>query len=251
MEYHRYFWFSKEGKKQIGFIVWNCMLAFILLSGNKLYAQSSIAINGGFSQSIFYCSQAKSTYRYSFTPYNSYLINITYKENLSSFKKNLQVGAQLEFKQQSAQFYYQDLFASDTFATRVRYDIRSLNLYFFPELKVGEKIKFILSGGPLLQYIVNTKATGIKLQVQTGSPNIETIIDTKHTDAIAGFVFGAKVNLGIEIPLYKNLYLTYYNSYTAGFTGMQGTLRKQMKYFNCLDINISGGLLYRIEHKKT
>jgi hypothetical protein len=235
--------FSQKKRQKVLFSI-----AILLLTGN-LFAQSNVSLNAGFNQSIFYCGQAKSDYRYSFRPYNSYSVSFFYKENLSALQKNLQVGAQLEFKQQSAWFYYEDLYPTDTFATGVRYDIRSFNLYLFPELKVGESICFIFSGGPILQYIVNVKAKGKQVQTISGQPNIETDINEKNSKEIAGFNFGVKVNLGIEIPLYRNLYLTFYNNYTFGLSGMKGERRKQMKYFNCLDIGLLGGILYQIEHK--
>ncbi|MDR0604317.1 MAG: hypothetical protein LBG80_08465 [Bacteroidales bacterium] len=223
-------------------------LSILLFSGN-LHAQSNVSMNAGFNQSIFYCGQAKSDYYYSFTPYNSYAVSFFYKENLTVLQKNLQIGAQIEFKQQSAWFYYEDVYPADTFATGMRYDIRSVNLYLFPELKVGGTIRFIFGGGPILQYIVNVKAKGTQLQMKAGQSSIETEINDKNSKEITGFSFGAKINLGVEIPLHKNLYLTFYNNYTFGFTGMQGNRRKQMKYFNCLDIGLLGGVLYQIEHK--
>ena len=212
-------------------------------------AQSSFALNGGFNQPIFYSSQMKSVYRHSFDSRNAYALNFTYKENFSKVQKNLQLGAQLEFKQQSAWFYYEDKFPTDTFATGVRYDIRSLNLCVFPELRVGETVQFVFSGGPVLQYIVNTKATGTQLQLISGKSNIETDINDKNSKDISGLCFAMKIKLGVEIPLCKNLYLCFSNSYTAGLTGFQGNLSKRMKYYNCLDINISGGLLWQLEHK--
>jgi hypothetical protein len=227
----------------------NIISILLLLFAGNLQSQSNVSVNAGFNQSIFYCSQSKMEYNHSFTPYNSYTVSFFYRENLSALQKNLQAGAQIEFKQQSAWFYYEDLYPADTFATGVRYDIRSFNLYLFPELKVGESVRFIFSGGPVLQYVVNVKAKGTQLQIRTGKPNIETEINDQNSKEITGFSFGAKINLGIEIPVYKNLYLTFYNNYTFGFTGMQGERRKQMKYFNCLDIGLLGGILYQIEHK--
>ena len=226
-------------------------LAAGLLMTNQGYCQSSFALNGGFNQSIFYCGQKKSEYYHSFTPpYNSYLVNFSYRENLSALQKNLQVGAQLEFKQQSSWFYYEDIYPQDTFATGVRYDIRSINLYLFPELKVGDKIKFIFNGGPVLQYIVNVKAKGKQLQMLTGHPNIETAIDDKNSKEISGFTLGGKISFGIEVPIYKNLYITFVNAYAFGITGMKGNLSKQMKYFNCVDINLYGGIIYELNRKK-
>ena len=213
-------------------------------------SQSSFSLNGGFNQPIFYSSQMKSVYYHSFDSRNAYSLNFTYKENFSKVQKNLQLGAQLEFKQQSAWFRYDDNFPTDTFATGVRYDIRSLNLYIFPELRVGETVRFVISGGPALQYIVNTKAKGTQIQLISGEPNIETDINDKNSKDILGLCFAVKLNLGVEIPLYKNLYLCFSNSYTAGLTGFQGNLSKRMKYYNCLDINISGGFLWQLEHKE-
>jgi hypothetical protein len=220
-----------------------------LLWINNGYGQSSFTLTGGFNNSIFYCSQANYEYRHSYTSYNAYLVNFSYRENLSALQKNLQVGSQLEFKQQSAWFYYEDKFPEDTIATGVTYNIRSINLYLFPEIKVGESVKFVFSGGPVFQYIVNVEATGKQLQVRTDRPNIESEINDKNSKEISGFCFGAKINLGVEIPIYKNLYFTFCNSYAAGLTGMKGNLSQRMKYFNCVDINISGGMVYIFNHK--
>jgi len=225
------------------------LIAAGLLWINGGYSQSSFTLTGGFNNSIFYCNQTNSEYRHSFTSNNAYLMNFSCRENLSALQKNLQVGMQLEFKQQSAWFYYEDKFPMDTTATGVNYYIRSLNLYLFPEIKVGESVKFIFSGGPVFQYIVNVKAEGKQVQRKTGSPNIESEINDKNSKEISGFCFGTKINLGIEIPIYKNLYFTFCNSYAAGFTGMKGNLSKRMKYFNCVDINISGGIVYVFNHK--
>ena len=226
------------------------MLFWGLFLSNEGHAQSSFALSGGFNQSIFYCGQTKKQYYHSFTPEDSYLINFSYRENLSALSKNLQVGAQLEFKQQSSEFYYEDLSPIDTFATRVRYDIRSINLYLFPELKVGEHIHFVFSGGPVMQYIVNVKSKGKQLQVITGQPNIETEIDEKNSKEISGFSLGGKISFGLEVPIYKNLYITFNNAYSFGLTGMKGNLSKRMKYFNCVDINIAGGIVYQVHHEK-
>jgi len=216
----------------------------------ELSAQSTIAVSGGLNQSIFYCSQTKRQYSHSFQPYNAYLVNFSYKKDFSLLQKNMQLGGQLEFKQQSSEFYYRDNFPSDTFATRLRYDIRSVSAIVFPELRVGEKIKFIFRGGPVLQFIVNTKAKGKQVQIITGAPKIETEIVELRSSRISGVVIGAKICLGIEIPLYKNLYFTFCNAYSAGLNSMQGTIKPQMKYFNCLDINIMGGLSYRMKYKE-
>ncbi len=225
------------------------LMLLSLLFINNLYSQSSFSLNGGFNQSLFYCGQSKSDYYHSYTPYNSYLVNFSYRENLSVLQKNLQVGAQLEFKQQSAWFYYEDLYPTDTVATGVRYDIRSINLYLFPELRVGEYVRFVFSGGPVIQYIVNVKAKGKQVQLMSGSSNVETDIDEKNSKDISGFTFGVKINFGVEIPIYKGLYLAFCNSYSAGFTGMGGELSKRMKFFNCIDINLSGGIVYQVNHK--
>ncbi|MCL2132592.1 MAG: outer membrane beta-barrel protein [Lentimicrobiaceae bacterium] len=230
--------------KRIVFI----LVCFLPLLG--LSAQSTLAVSGGLNQPIFYCSQTNREYNHSFQPYNAYLVNLSYKQDLSSLQNNLQLGVQLEFKQQSSGFYYRDEFPTDTFATGLRYDIQSINLCLFPELRVGDEIKFVFSGGPLIQFITNTKAKGTQLQIITGSPNIETSIDEGSSQRISGIVVGAKINLGIEIPLYKDLYFTFYNAYSAGFNSMQGSIKPQMKYFNCLDINIMGGFLYRIGRKE-
>ena len=226
---------------------------FIIAAGlwwiNNGQAQSGFTVMGGFNNSIFYCSQTKSQYMHRFTAENAYLVSFSYRENLSALQKNLQVGAQLEFKQQSAEFYYEDIFSQDTVYTRVKYNIRSVNLYLFPELKVGETVKFVFSGGPVFQYIVNVEANG-RQAIEAQPNNIESDIHDKNSKEISGFNVGAKLNLGIEIPLYKNsLYLIFCNSYYAGFTGMKGNLSKRMKFFNCVDINISGGLVYVFHHK--
>ena len=221
---------------------------FILLCFSPLWeaaAQSTFAVSGGFNQSIFYCSQTKREYYHSFRPYNAYLVNFSYKRDCSSWQKNMQLGAQLEYKQQSAEFYYVDAFPADTFATRLRYDIASININVFPELRVGESVKFVFSGGPVLQWIVSTKASGKQVQIITGSPNIEKNIEESNSKRISGIVLGAKISLGIEIPVYKGLYFTFCNAYSAGFNSMQGSIKPQMKYFNCLDINIMGGVSYR------
>ena len=213
----------------------------------ELSAQSTFAVSGGLNQSIFYCSQTKRQYYHSFRPYNAYLVNFSYKRDYSSLQKNMQLGAQLEFKRQSSEFYYRDEFPADTFATRLRYDIGSINIYVFPELRVGEGVKFIFSGGPVLQFITHTRAEGKQLQIITGSPNIEKDINESASNRISGVVLGAKISLGIEIPLYRRLYFTFCNAYSAGLNSMQGTIKPQMKYFNCLDINIMGGFSYRLE----
>jgi len=213
------------------------------------YAQSSFTLMGGFNNSNFYCSQTRAEYPHKFTADNAYLVSFSYRENLSALQKNLQVGAQLEFKQQSAEFYYEDYhYFKDTIATRAKFNIRSLNLYLFPELKVGERVKFVFSGGPVFQYIINVEAKG--RQAKVAQPhNIEYDLHDKNSKEISGFNVGAKVNLGVVIPIYRNLYFTFCNSYYAGFTGMQGDLSKRMKYFNCVDINISGGIVYIFNHK--
>ena len=231
-------------KQRIGIII----LFAGIFWGNQGYAQSYFTLSGGFNQSIFYCGQKKKDYSHSFTPYNSYLITFSYRENLSAYQKNMQVGAQLEFKQQSSWFSYQDLYPQDTISTGVQYDIMSINLYLFPELKVGERVSFVFSGGPIIQYIINVKAEGKQINLKTGEPNIETEIKEKSSKDISGISIGGKINFGIEIPIHKNIYLTFNNGYSFGLTGMKGNLSKRMKFFNCVDINLSGGVIFQLNH---
>jgi hypothetical protein len=225
-------------------------VAILLIFCGSVKAQSSFSISGGFNQSVFYTQLPRTEYYHRIRSYDAYLINFAYKEDFSSLRKNLRLGTQLEFKQQSAWFYYEDNFPKDTFATGVRYDIRSLNLYLFPELRVGENVKFVFGGGPVFQYVMNTKAEGTQIQSKTDEASIETKINDKNSKDITGFSFGVKINLGVEIPLCKNLYLLFNNSYTFGLTGFRGNLRKQMKFFNSIDLSLSGGLLWQINHRE-
>ena len=71
----------------------------------------------------------------------------------------------------------------------------------------------------------------------------------QNSQDIKGFSWGAKINLGVEIPLYKGLYLSLNNAYSAGFSGFNGNLKPKMKFINCIDIYLGAGLFYTIEHK--
>lgn len=221
------------GKIILPFIVCFC---FIISS----FAQHHIGIGGGYNQSIFYCSQSKSVYYTTFRPYDSYLANITYKMDMPVEKKNMRIGTQVEWKRQSAYFYYEDRRDGDTIPTGMRYDIQVLHFYIFPELVVGNPIRFIFSGGPVVEYILSTKADGIRL---IDEERVE-VLENNNGD-IKGMYVGAKINIGMEFPIYKNLYITLQNSYSAGLSSKYGRLKKQMKYFNCLDINLTGSLNYK------
>jgi len=119
----------------------------------------------------------------------------------------------------------------------------------FPELQVGNKVKFFFNAGPVLQVIVNTKAKGVTKKLITGTASPEEPYTQHNSKDIRGLCFGLKISLGIEIPIYKGFSFNFCNSYSAGLTGMQGLLSQRMKYFNCLDINVCAGFSYRIEHK--
>lgn len=202
-------------------------------------AQHHIGIGGGYNQSIFYCSQPKSTYYTLFRSHDSFLANINYKLNIPNKKENMRIGTQCEWKRQSAYFYYDDRRNNDTIPTGINYDIDVLHIYLFPELVVGNSIRFIFSGGPVFEYVLATKAKGVRIE------NKEKInIDEKNNGDISGAYIGAKINLGMEFPIYKNLYFVLQNSYSAGLSSKYGRLKRQMKYYNCLDINLSGSLFY-------
>ncbi len=226
------------------------ILLLCLCAMGTLTAQSNIAAEAGFSESIFYCSQLKSNYYYSFSQYPSYYVNLSYKEDVPQWSRNMRFGGQLGMKRQSQWFYYEDNLPYDTLATGVRYDIYAVNIYVFPEVVVGEKVKFYFSGGPQLHIICNTTAKGTQLQIIPGQEYPETPIKEKHSKDIKGVSFGAKFCLGLEIPLYKDLFLTLNNAYSAGFTGMNGLLKPKMKFFNCIDIYLGAGLQYKINHNK-
>ncbi len=212
-------------------------------------AQSIISIEGGYCQSIFYCSQLKSNYYYSFSQYNSYYTNITYKEDVFKLSKNMRFCAQLGWKQQSQWVYREDKNLNDTFAIGVRYDVRSINLCIYPEIVAGDFIKFHFSAGPIFQFIVQNKAQGKRLQLMAGQNKEKEDFSEQNSQDIKGFSWGAKINLGVEIPLYKGLYLSLNNAYSAGFSGFNGNLKPKMKFINCIDIYLGAGLFYTIEHK--
>ena len=205
------------------------------------YGQSHLSIGGGYNQSIYYCGLSKSEYYTTFRPYDSYLINLTYKKNMPVKKENMRIGGQLEFKRQSAYFYYEDRRNGDTIPTGMRYDLQVIQLYVFPELVVGDPIRFIFSGGPCIEYILSSQAKGIRL-----IDNERVSVEETNNGDIKGMYIGAKINIGMEFPVYKNFYITLQNSYSAGLSTKYGRLQKQMKYFNNIDINLSGSICYKI-----
>lgn len=217
---------------------------FITISG---LAQHHIGAGGGYNQSIYYTSISKSQYYYVFRPKDSYLVNLSYKMDIPVKKENMRVGTQLEWKRQSAYFYYNDLKNGDTIPTGMNYDIHILQWYVFPELVIGDPIRLIFSGGPVVEYIIYSNAHGIRL------------IDEKRTEVekesnngdIKGLYVGAKLSLGLEFPVYKNFYISLQNSYSAGLSSKGGRLKDSFNYFNCLDINLTASLFYRFNNNKT
>ncbi len=230
--------------KRILLSVTCCLMAISAIS------QSHISVEGGYCQSIFYCSQAKSNYYYSFSQYNAYYVSINYKEDAFQLSKNMRLGGQIIWKRQSPWIYREDAINdSTTLATGARYDISSINISFFPELVVGEKARFYFSFGPNFQFVCNTKAKGQQVLVKNGVNDNPTPVENKNSEDIKGFTFGGKVNLGLEIPIKNNFYIFLNNSYSAGFTSFNGQLKKRMKFFNCIDIYLGGGIAYKINHK--
>lgn len=216
-----------------------CILCQLIIISTG-FAQSHISAGGGYNQSLYYCSLPKSTYYTSFRPYNSYLVNISYKKDVVNKRKNMRIGTQFEWKRQSAYFYYEDRRNGDTIPSGIRYDLNVIQLYVFPELVVGNPIRFTLSGGPCVEYIVSSKAKGIRL-----IDDERTEMEEKNNGDIKGMYIGAKINIGMEFPIYKGFYISIYNAYSAGLSSKYGRLQKQMKYFNCLDINLYTTLSYQ------
>lgn len=209
------------------------------------FAQHHINVGGGYNQSIYYTNISKSDYYYLFRPNDSYLVNLSYKMEIPVKKNNMRIGTQLEWKRQSSYFYYNDLKNGDTIPTGMNYDIHVLQLYVFPELVVGDPIRFIFSGGPIVEYVISTKAKGIRL-IDEKPVEIE---ETNNGD-IKGMYIGAKISLGVEFPIYKGFYISLQNSYSAGLSSKGGRLKSQFKYFNCLDINLTGSLCYTFNYDK-
>lgn len=213
----------------------------ILLFGHTTFTQSHISMGGGYNQSLFYCALPKSTYYTSFRPYNSYLVNVSYKQNVAVESNNMRIGTQLEWKRQSAYFYYEDRRDNDTIPTGMRYDLHVVQLYVFPELVVGNPIRFIFSGGPCIEYILSSKANGIRL---IDKKRVE--VNEDNNGDIKGLYIGAKLSVGMEFPVYKDFYISLSNSYSAGLSTKYGRLQKQMKYFNCIDINLTAAFCYQL-----
>ncbi|MDD2622889.1 MAG: hypothetical protein WC142_08030 [Bacteroidales bacterium] len=213
----------------------------ILLFGHTTFTQSHISMGGGYNQSLFYCALPKSTYYTSFRPYNSYLVNVSYKQNVAVESNNMRIGTQLEWKRQSAYFYYEDRRDNDTIPTGMRYDLHVVQLYVFPELVVGNPIRFIFSGGPCIEYILSSKANGIRL---IDKKRVE--VNENNNGDIKGLYIGAKLSVGMEFPVYKDFYISLSNSYSAGLSTKYGRLQKQMKYFNCIDINLTAAFCYQL-----
>ncbi len=209
----------------------------------SIQAQNHISIGGGYNQSIFYCSLPKSEYYTKFQPENAFLVHLSYKKNIPIKKDNMRIGTQLEWKRQSAYFYYEDRRNGDTIPSGIHYKIDVLQLSIFPEIVVGNPIRFIFSGGPTLDYIIYTHAKGVRI---IDKKNVK--IKEKNNGDIKGLAIGAKINLGIEFPIYKNIYITFQNSYAAGLSSKYGRLKSQMKYFNCLDINLTANISYQFNY---
>ncbi|HOS16194.1 MAG TPA: hypothetical protein PKX15_04175 [Bacteroidales bacterium] len=222
----------------MGRIIAGILCQLIIVS--TVNAQSHISLGGGYNQSIYYCGLPKSTYYTTFRPYDSYLVNISYKKDVAVERNNMRIGAQCEWKRQSAYFYYEDRRNGDTIPSGIRYDLNIIQLYVFPELVVGNPIRFVFSGGPCMEYIVSSKAKGIRL-----IDDERTEMEETNNGDIRGLYVGAKISIGMEFPVYKDFYISVYNAYSAGLSSKYGRLQKQMKYFNCLDINLYATLCYR------
>ena len=69
--------------------------------------------------------------------------------------------------------------------------------------------------------------------------------DGEKTNGDIRGLYVAQNKLGMEFPVYKDFYIIVYNAYSAGLSSKYGRLQKQMKYFNCLDINLYATLCYR------
>jgi hypothetical protein len=213
---------------------------FFILSLN---AQHHIGVGGGYSQSIFYCGLPKSQYYTKFQPEDAFLRQATYKYDVPIKKENMRIGGQLEWKRQAAYFYYEDRRNGDTVPSGIHYKIDVLHLCVFPEIVVGDPIRFIFSGGPTLDYVIYTRAKGIRII----DKKREKIEEANNGD-IKGFAVGAKLNLGLEFPVYKNFYITLQNAYAFGLSTRYGRLKTQMKYFNCMDINLTANICYQINY---
>ena len=122
----------------------------------------------------------------------------------------------------------------------MRYDLHVVQLYVFPELVVGNPIRFIFSGGPCIEYILSSKANGIRLIDKKSKVN------ENNNGDIKGLYIGAKLSVGMEFPVYKDFYISLSNSYSAGLSTKYGRLQKQMKYFNCIDINLTAAFCYQL-----
>lgn len=211
-------------------------LMFLLIS-KLVVSQSLLGVYAGYNKSKFYDSFDSNPHQgVSYEPYDTYCFGISYKERKDQL---LNLTLNLDCLKRELDYRYYNGGQAGSTTIDILVDFYTLNLKILPEVRLGNKIGFYFNLGPYVGGIVKSKKKG------TGSSWL--MLETREweesgsaSEEFGDLDLGFSSSLGIEVPIFKALFISADINYSVGLTDISAGYRLNSKnYFSTL------GVLYK------
>ena len=225
------------------------LLCFIIVL--SVNGQSGFGLDAGYIKP-FMISTYNIPYSSGNVNYNgSFFISTSYKEKAG---KKLFVGMNLSFNNYNLDFYEKNSIhpGLDESINDLKYNFNYLNLFIYPELVFGNKLKFYINAGISVGMLLNASKSGLNIRARAvegpDGPYIEyteTEVEGNAKNDLKDFSLGGQLGMGLRY------FITDHWNMDIDFSGRFLPFPVESDFAKTqLDLLISVGVEYTIKRKK-
>jgi hypothetical protein len=125
-----------------------------------------------------------------------------------------------------------------------------LNINIYPDIGIGDKIRFYLQPGIYIGSLISTKEDGIiNIWYIETAPEFRYVNDIVNVDGKSGYMkgpdFGVRLNIGIEFFTLKNFKLVTEGGISRGLSNIgDGSFGSYAGIFNSTNYSLTFGVVY-------
>ena len=189
------------------------ILLFFALIQTSCFGQYQLGVKGGYNYfQLFNKNFSNTCVKGSIDPNkNSNVIGISFRDNTI-----LQPVFVYDLAYRSYSFWVK----SDSYLhgagsnIDLHYNIEYLFFTIANEFSFGQKLKFLIKPGIYYQRLISTSVTGTKVVFESGVKTITDSLNNEPDESFSKDGFGAKVGIGLAIPLSKHFNILFENNYS-------------------------------------
>ena len=228
------------------FLTLLCFIIVISVNG-----QSGFGLDAGYIKP-FMISTYNIPYSSGNVNYNgSFFISTSYKEKAG---KKLFIGMSFSFNNYKLDLYEKNSIhhGLDEFIIDLKYNFNYLNLFIYPELVFGNKLKFYINAGVSIGMLLNASKSGLNIRARAvegpDGPYIEyteTEVEGNAKSELKDFNLGGQLGMGLRYNVSGNWDINFNASSRYTPFPVKNDFAKTQ-----LDLLFSVGVEYTIKRKK-